>query len=120
MKSILRGQVHWAQLDPARGSEMAKRRPCVVLSVREINDHRRTVVVLPLTTTETPAVFPLLIATPSVSASSKVRTEHIRAIDKSRLSGYITDMGADDLAEIEQALCKVLGIKAVKTARSTG
>jgi mRNA interferase MazF len=112
MKTILRGQVHWAQLDPARGSEMAKRRPCVVLSVREINDHRRTVVVLPLTTTETPAVFPLLIATPSVSASSKVRTEHIRAIDKSRLSGYITDMGSDDLAEIEWALCKVLGIKA--------
>ena len=50
MKSILRGQVHWVQLDPARGSEMAKRRPCVVLSVKEINDHRRTVVVLPLTT----------------------------------------------------------------------
>ena len=74
--------------------------------------HRRTVVALPLTTTETPAVFPLLIATPSVSASSKVRTEHIRAIDKSRLSGYITDMGSDDLAEIERALCKVLGIKA--------
>ena len=113
MKSILRGQVHWAQLDPARGSEMAKRRPCVVLSVREINDHRRTVVVLPLTTTETPAGFPLLIATPSVSASSKVRTEHIRAIDKSRLSGYITDMGGDDLAEIERALCKVLGIKSL-------
>ena len=98
MKSILRGQVHWVTLDPARGSEMAKRRPCVVLSVREINDHRRTVVVLPLTTTETPAVFPLLIATPSVSASSKVRTEHIRAVDKSRLSGYLTDMGEDDLA----------------------
>jgi mRNA interferase MazF len=117
MKSLLRGQVHWAQLDPARGSEMAKRRPCVVLSVREINDHRRTVVVLPLTTTETPAVFPLLIATPSVSASSKVRTEHIRAIDKSRLSGYITDIGSDDLAEIERALCKVLGFKAGKAIK---
>lgn len=47
-------------------------------------------------------------------------TEHIRAIDKSRLSGYITDMGADDLAEIERAVCKILGIKAAKTARSTG
>lgn len=116
MKSILRGQVHWAQLDPARGSEMAKRRPCMVLSVREINDHRRTVVVLPLTTTDTPAVFPLLIATPSVSASSKVRTEHIRAIDKSRLSGYITDMGADDLAEIERALSRVLGINTSDTS----
>ena len=117
MKPILRGQVHWVQLDPARGSEMAKRRPCVVLSVKEINDHRRTLVVLPLTTTDTPAVFPLLIATPSVAASSKVRTEHIRAIDKSRLSGYITDMGADDLAEIERALCKVLGIKAQQIVR---
>ncbi len=90
---------------------MAKRRPCVVLSMREINEHRRTVVVLPLTTTETPAVFPLLIATPSVSASSKVRIEHVRAIDKSRLSGFVTDMGDEDLAEIERALCKVLGIK---------
>jgi mRNA-degrading endonuclease toxin of MazEF toxin-antitoxin module len=41
-----------------------------------------------------------------------VRTEHIRAVDKSRLSGYLTDMGEDDLAEIDRALCKVLGIKA--------
>ena len=118
MNSLRRGEVHWVGLDPARGSEMAKGRPCVVLSAKEINDHRRTVVVLPLTTTDTPAVFPLLIATPSVSASSKVRTEHIRAIDKSRLSGYITDIGAQDMAEIERALCLVLGIRAAKALRS--
>jgi mRNA interferase MazF len=111
MKTIQRGEVHWVQLDLARGSEMAKRRPCVVLSPREINDHRRTVVVLPLTTTETPAMFPLLVHTPSIGANSKVRTEHIRAIDKSRLSGYITDIGANDLQEINRALCQVLAIK---------
>jgi len=111
VKTIQRGEVHWVQLDPARGSEMAKRRPCVVLSPREINDHRRTVVVVPLTTTETPAMFPLLVHTPSMGANSKVRTEHIRAIDKSRLSGYITDIGAKDLQEINRALCKVLAIK---------
>ena len=57
MKPLLRGQVHWVTLDPAHGSEMAKRRPCVVLSVREINDHRPTVVVLPLTTTKHPPCF---------------------------------------------------------------
>jgi len=111
VKTIQRGEVHWVQLDPARGSEMAKRRPCVVLSPREINDHRRTVVVVPLTTTETPAMFPLLVHTPSMGANSKVRTEHIRAIDKSRLSGYITDIGANDLQEINRALCQVLAIK---------
>jgi uncharacterized BrkB/YihY/UPF0761 family membrane protein len=57
------------------------------------------------------SMFPLLLATPSIGASTKVRTEHIRAIDKSRLSGYITDIGADDLQEINRALCKVLAIK---------
>ena len=111
MKTIQRGEVHWVQLDPARGSEMAKRRPCVILSPREINDHRRTVVVMPMTTTETPAIFPLLVATPSMGVSSKVRTEHIRAIDKSRLSGYIADMREEDLQAINLALCKVLSIK---------
>ena len=117
MKSVSRGEVHWVQLDPARGSEMAKRRPCVVLSVKAINDHRRTVVVLPLTTTDTPAVFPVLLAAPSVGASSKVRTEHIRAIDKSRLSGYIVNMSETDLTEIDRALCAVLGIKRGPSAR---
>lgn len=111
MKSIQRGEVHWVKLDPARGSEMANRRPCVVLSPREINDHRRTVVVLPLSTTETPAIFPLLVATPSMGVSSKVHTEHIRAIDKSRLSGYIANMAEMDLTEINRALCQVLVIK---------
>lgn len=118
MKSIRRGEVHWVSLDPTRGSEMAKRRTCVVLSAREINDHRRTVVVVPLTTTDTQPVFPLLVATPSVSASSKVRTEHIRAIDKSRLSGYVTDMADDDLVEIERALCKVLGLRTSSLVRA--
>lgn len=119
MKSVARGQVHWVRLDPAHGSEMAKRRPCVVLSVQEVNDHRRTVVILPLTTTQTPAVFPLLIATPSVGASSKVRVEHIRAIDKSRLDGFITHMGDDDLQVIERALGKVLGLP-LRAARAQG
>lgn len=118
MTSVRKGEVHWVALDPARGSEMAKRRPCVVMSVREVNDHRRTVVVLPLTTTETPTVFPLLIATPSVGSSSKVRIEHIRAIDKSRLSGFVTRMGDEDLAEIERALCLVLGLKVQAAARA--
>ncbi|MFF2027018.1 type II toxin-antitoxin system PemK/MazF family toxin, partial [Streptomyces sp. NPDC058171] len=29
---IRRGQVHWVDLDPAQGSEAAKRRPAVVVS----------------------------------------------------------------------------------------
>lgn len=35
-QSILRGQVYWVELDPVRGSEIAKTRPCVEESLRRI------------------------------------------------------------------------------------
>jgi mRNA-degrading endonuclease toxin of MazEF toxin-antitoxin module len=43
MKSILRRQMDWVQLDPARGSEKAKRRPCVVCSGSKPRRARRNV-----------------------------------------------------------------------------
>ena len=62
--SILRGQVYWVELDPVRGAELAKTRPCVILSTEEVNQYRHTVIVIPLTTTTSQAVPPLLLATP--------------------------------------------------------
>ena len=50
---IERGNVYWADLDPVRCSEMAKTRPCVVVSATQFNAIRRTVVIVPLTTTTT-------------------------------------------------------------------
>ena len=107
-QAISRGQVYWVELDPVRGSEIAKTRPCVVLSTEEVNQHRRTVIVVPLTTTKTPAVPPLLLAVPSMGADSKVRIEHIRAVDKSRLKTMIGEMGDEDLAAVEAALRRIL------------
>ena len=48
-----------------------------------------------------------------------MRVEHIRAIDKSRLDGFITQMGDDDLQVIERALGKVLGLS-LRAARAQG
>jgi mRNA interferase MazF len=105
---IARGDVYWVQLDPTRGSEIAKTRPCFVLSASEINQHRKTVVVIPLTTTLTPAAPPLLIAVPSAGATSKARIEHIRAVDKSRLQRRLGTLSAQDLHAVEEALRRVL------------
>ena len=41
--------VFWVQLDPVEGSEMAKTRPCVVISPDEMNDYLNTVAIAPLT-----------------------------------------------------------------------
>ena len=107
-RAILRAQVYWVELDPVRGSEIAKTRPCVVLSTEEVNQHRHTVIVVPLTTTKTPAVPPLLLAVQSMGADSKARIEHIRAVDKSRLKTLIGEMGDEDLAAVEAALRTIL------------
>ena len=48
--SVVRGQVYLVRLDPTVGGEIQKTRPCLVLSPDELNEHLRTVVVAPLTT----------------------------------------------------------------------
>jgi mRNA interferase MazF len=105
---IERGAVYWVELDPTRGAEIAKTRPCLVLSASEINQHRKTVVVIPLTTTQLAPAPPLLIAVPSAGASSKARIEHIRAVDKSRLQRKIGTLSTQDLHAVEEALRRVL------------
>ena len=44
-----RYDVHWVELDPVRGSELAKTRPAVGISRDELNRALETVVICPLT-----------------------------------------------------------------------
>ena len=108
--ALERGAVCWVELDPVRGSEIAKTRPCVLLSASVINRSRRTVVVVPLTSTPEAPRFPLLVAVPSAGSSSKARIEHIRCVDKSRLQRRIGRLSPNDLDAIGRALLRVLGM----------
>jgi mRNA interferase MazF len=107
-KLIQRNEVYWTALDPVRGSEIAKTRPCVVISADEINAVRRTVVILPFTTTPSPVQWPFLLAVPSAGPLSKARIEQLRSVDKSRLGKYMGEVDEDDMQEIERALKAVL------------
>lgn len=106
--SVERGDIYWVELDPTRGAEIAKTRPCIILSATEINLHRKTVIALPLTTTSAAAAPPLLVAVPSAGATSKARIEHIRAVDKTRLQRRIGRVSSLDLQSVEAALRQVL------------
>ena len=109
--NIQRGQVYWVTLDPVRGSEISKTRPCVVLSANEINRRRNTVIVVPLTSTPGPVHFPLLINVPSAGIGSKARSEQIRNVDKSRLANLIGQISDSDLGAVTHGVAKVLGIR---------
>ena len=103
---ISRGEVFWARLDPTVGSEIHKTRPVVVLSINPLNRARKTVVVVPLSTSA-PAIDFLNV---ELKGGSVARCEHIRSIDKSRLSDKIGSISVADIGKIEDGICRVLGI----------
>ncbi len=81
--SVSRGEVYLVQLDPTRGSEIRKTRPCLVVSPNELNQHLRTVLVAPMTTGG--HAFPWRIACTFHSRRGFVALDQLRTVDKERL-----------------------------------
>ena len=61
MARILRGEIRWADLDPARGHEQAGQRPVLILSHDVFNERSGTVIAVALTSQEPRAGFPLTL-----------------------------------------------------------
>jgi mRNA interferase MazF len=76
------GQAWWVNLDHTVGSEIKKTRPAVIVSPNELNDHLRTVVVVPLTSGK---AYPFRIKTRVGGKDGVAAVDQIRTIDKQRL-----------------------------------
>lgn len=105
-KEASRGEVFWARLDPTVGSELQKTRPVVVLSINPLNKARKTVVVVPLSTSA-PAIEFLNVA---LKGGSVARCEHIRSLDKTRLADKIGSISDTDMEKIEAGISRILGM----------
>jgi mRNA interferase MazF len=81
---VSRGEIWLTVLDPTKGSEIRKTRPCVIISPPEIHEHLRTVIVAPMTTGSRPAPFRIPLTFQGVSGL--VLLDQIRTLDKSRLT----------------------------------
>ena len=102
-----RGEVWWVRLDPTLGSEIAKTRPCLILSGNVLNELRRTVVVIPLSTSPQPSP-PLLVRVRCDGRDVMAVTDQIRAIAKLRLDRRLGELSSGDLAAVEQGVREVL------------
>ena len=87
MKIIKRGEIYYADLSPAVGSEQDGLRPVIVLQNDMGNKHSPTTIVAAITSRESKAHLPthVKISADGLKASSIVLLEQIRTIDKSRL-----------------------------------
>lgn len=79
-----RYDVYLVDLDPTRGSEIAKTRPAVIVSPDVMNQSLRTVIVAPLTSTL--KGWPSRIATTFGRQNGEIALDQLRAVDKSRLT----------------------------------
>ena len=84
VKSIVsRGDIWLINLDPTKGSEIQKTRPCVIVSPQEMHDFLRTVIIAPMTTKGRQAPYRVPIT--HDGKKGLVLLDQIRTIDKGRL-----------------------------------
>ena len=95
------------RLDPTLGSEIAKTRPCLIVSTDVINERRRTVVVVPLSTSPQ-ASPPLLVPVRAAGRDAVAVIDQIRAVSKQRLDQRLGELSAQHLNDVEQALRHIL------------
>lgn len=79
----IRGDVFLIELDPTRGSEIRKTRPCLVVSPDELNQHLRTVIVAPMTTGG--QAYPWRVRCRFRERTGFVAIDQLRTVDSTRL-----------------------------------
>lgn len=104
---LQRGEVWWVHLDPVAGSEIRKPRPCVVVSTNILNERRRTVVVVPLSTSPL-ASPPILVPVVCAHRPAVAVLDQIRAVAKERFATLLGVLSEQELAAVEDGLRQVL------------
>ena len=102
-----RGEIWWVSLDPTLGSEIHKTRPCVVVSVKVLNEWRRTVIVVPLSSSPKPGP-PIMIAITCDGRPAVAVSDQIRAVAKERLRGRLGVVAQEEFALLEEGLRQIM------------
>lgn len=102
-----RGEIWSVCLNPTLGSEIGKTRPCLVLSTNIVNEHRRTVVVVPLSSSPR-ANPPILVPVECAGRQVVAVTDQIRAVAKERLQERLSVASTADLLFVEQCVRRIL------------
>ena len=108
-----RGEVYFADLNPARGSEANKRRPVLIVSNDGLNRTvarlgRGVITIVPLTS-NTDRVYNFQVLLPALASGlpqdSKAQCEQVRSVAAERLTGpAVCRIPSDLMARVEDAL----------------
>ena len=99
-------EVYWIDLNPTKGSEINKTRPCVVLSPSVSNKHLNTILIAPCTSTI--RNFPMRVNLTLNKKKGQIALDQIRCIDKARLIKKIETLRKAKILEVKQTLKEFL------------
>jgi len=97
-EDVRRGDVFLVSLDPARGEEIQKTRPCVIVSPDELNSYLRTFIVAPLTTGGHP--YPFRVPCRFEGRPGYIVLDQIRAVDRERLLRPLGKLSSSTLGRV--------------------
>jgi len=102
---VSRGDIFLVALNPTRGSEIRKTRPCVIVSPDELNSHLRTFIVAQLAIGVHP--YPFRVRCTFDGKDGHVVADQLRAVDRERLVkqlGRLSETTLNELLGVLQAM----------------
>jgi mRNA interferase MazF len=111
MAQILRGEIRWADLYPARGHEQAGRRPILILSHDVFNERSGTVVAIAITSQPQRASFPLTLELDMAELKKQawVKISQIRTLSVERIGKRIGRVDPEILDQAIEGLNEIIG-----------
>jgi len=106
---IFKGDVVYVNLEPIRGSETGKIRPCLVIQNNALNSASPTTIVLVITSRNRfkkkyPSHVWINKSESGLTKDSTIQCEQIRTIDKSRIINKIGSIDNNYLKKVEEAI----------------
>jgi mRNA interferase MazF len=108
---VLRGEIYWADLNPAQGREQAGLRPVLILSHDLFNRKSETVIAMAITSQPQKAGFPLTLELPAelLPRPFWVKISQIRTISVDRLGKKIAALDASEMDQLIDGLLELIG-----------
>ena len=110
MAAILRGEIRWADLNPARGHEQAGLRPVLILSHDIFNERSGTVIAVAITSQPQKAGFPLTLElkSPNLPKKSWLKISQIRTLSVERIGKVISKASLEELNQAIEGLNEII------------
>ena len=89
-------------LGTVSGGEMAKTRPCVILSPDEMNRHLRTIVIAPMTTRSRP--YPTRVRVRQLQQKGWIVVDQIMTIDRRRILRKFGKLNNSEIRAVKRVI----------------